>query len=406
MKRILLSTMILFLLGCAEDNPFKADPEVEWEGGGQHPHVEAVGTESGGMGTIQLSDVDPSRQGIQDAVWITFDKDMDDATFTASGFQMQETYPGTSTMTFENIDYDAQTRTVMLSGTFSDDTAYLLTIGAGALLDIVGLELDPNRNALYDGSPWDDDRFAFVAGTAVLTDITTPIVDNKAPNNGGKTELRPDIFVSFIDGPMDVSYLTLGNYSLVRTSDSASVPLQVVEATSTRIVARPVDSLDWGERYTVRLSSQIADSSGNMLDTNGDGYVWPDEPDLVWDFQMADDSTTSNMPPTLQQAFLMPGNQSVWISFEESLTGDYVEMDASTFIAGYIQVIDAQGSVPIDFRTVSDPSSVECVLQRAVQAPVTLYISASVADVNGNLFDGDNNGLGGTPGEDDWSGVL
>jgi len=406
MRTIATLATILLLLGCAEDNPFKADPEVQWEGGESHPHIEGIGTESGGMGSFLLSDLDPDVPGIQDAVMIEFDKTMDPSTIVSGAFQMEETFPGSGPVDLQDVQYYPEIRRAVLTATFSDDTGYLLTIPAGSVLDIAGMQMDPNRNAVYDGPPWDDVRGAFAAGAGQLPDISTPIIDNKVPNNGGKTDFLPDIWVSFIDGPMDVSDLTLNNFTLVRTSDSSEVPLQLLNASATMIIARPQDSLEYGTRYTVRLSAQLADSSGNSLDTNGDGYVWPDEPDLVWDFQMIDDSTTTSTPPTLGDATLMPGGLSVRIEFQESLTGDQVDMDETTFTASNIQLMDGEGSIPLDFETGADPSAVECLLQRQPAGPVTLYISCNVADEYGNLFDGDNNGLGGNPEEDDWWGVL
>lgn len=406
MKKIALITIALLLIGCIEDNPFRADPDVGSGGGNAHPHVTMAGTESGGPGSIQLSDLDPETAGIQDAIIIEFDKDMDPATITASSFQMVQTDPGSGSVAFESVDYYQETRTAVLSGTFTDDTAYLLTIPAGRVLDIAGKELDPNRNAVYDGSPWDDRLFVFVAGTAEVQDITSPVPVNQSPTGGGLSDRMPEISVSFFDGPMDLGGLTLNNFTLVRTSDSSSVPLELVNADPANITAVPVDSLAYGTRYTVRLSAGIADSSGNLLDSNGDGFVWPDEPDFVWDFQMEDDSLTSSTPPTLAEAALLPGNLTVRIEFEESLTGDFVEMDENTFTAATIQAMDALGSIPLSFETGADPSAVNCLLQRHPQGTVTLFISCYVADIDGNLFDGNNDGLGGTPEEDDWWGNL
>ncbi len=408
MKRITagIAVLLLLLLGCAQDNPFKADTVVEWEGGNEHPHIEVAGTESGGPGNFQFSDLDPERNGIQDAVILTFDKDIDPSTIAAASFEMIETDPGTGSVQFESISYYPEDRTAVLVGTFSDDTAYLLTVTAGSILDLPGNQLDPNHNALYDGAPWDDRLATFFTGSAVMRDITSPSINSNFPNTGNVGNLTPQPRVLFDNGPMNVSQLNLNNFTLVRTSDSSSVALQVVSATGSELVTVPVNDLSYGTRYTVRLSAQITDSAGNYLDTNNDGYVWPDEPDLVWDFQIIDDGTTHSTPPTLSQADLLPGNTSVRIEFEESLTGDDVVMDDATFIAANIQVTDDIGSIPIVFETGADPGAVNCLLQRIATGTVTLFISCNVADEYGNLFDGNNNGLGGTPGEDDWSGVL
>ena len=408
MKRITagISILLLLLLGCAQDNPFRAGSEVQWEGGNEHPHIDMVGTESGGFGSSQFSDLDPQRSGIQDAVILSFDKDIDPSTITAASFEMIETDPGSNPVQFESISYHPEDGTAILIGTFSDDTAYLLTVTAGSILDITGNELDPNHNALYDGSPWDDRLATFVAGSAAMRDITHPSIENHYPRTGGINNLRPNPRAYFTNGPIDVSLLNLNNFTLVRTSDSTSIDLEILAATGTEIYTVTVNDLSYGTRYTVRLSAQITDESGNLLDTNGDGYVWPNEPDFVWDFQLIDDSTTHGTPPTLSTAYLLPGNTSVRIEFEKSLTGDDVVMDDATFIAANIQVTDGNGSIPLTFETGADPGAVNCLFQRITTGTVTLFISCNVADENGNLFDGNKDGLGGTPGEDDWFGVL
>lgn len=408
MKRITagISILLLLLMGCVEDNPFKADTEVQWEGGNDHPHIDMVGTESGGFGSSQFSDLDPERNGIQDAVMLSFDKDIDPSTITAASFEMIETDPGTGPVQFESISYFPEDGTAILVGTFSDDTAYLLTVTAGSVLDITGNELDPNHNALYDGAPWDDRLLTFYAGSAVMRDIVSPSISGNFPNAGNVGNLTPQPRVLFVNGPMNVSQLNLNNFTMVRTSDSVSVALQLVSATGSQIVTQPVNELSYGTRYTLRLSAQITDDAGNYLDTNGDGYIWPDEPDLVWDFKITDDASTHTEPPAVDQATLMPGNTCVRIEFEKSLTGDYVVMDTATFIAANIQVIDSNGSIPILFETGADPSAVNCLLQRSTEGTATLFVSYEVADEYGNLLDSNHNGLGGTPGEDDYSGVL
>lgn len=407
MKRIItagLAILFLLLVGCVEDNPFKANPDTEWESGLTHPHITQSGTTSTTFGVYQFNDLNPDIEGIQDGIILLFDEDMDTETITASSFNLISTDPEGETIQFSSIEYNPEEKIVELWGTFSEETAYLLTVVAGGPKNLSGKELDPNHNALYDGSPWDNQLITFYTGTAEMRDITSPVINAHYPAGGGQSDLRPEITVDFQRGPMDVSQLNLENFTLVKTSDSTPVNLELSSATGNEIVATPVDDLEYGVRYTVRLSSQIADSSGNYLDTDSNGYIWPDEEDFIWDIQIEDNSNTHSMPPTVDQA--NHSSSTVEIKFEQSLTGDDVVMDETTFTSANIQITDDIGSIPLRFSTGIDPSEVFCLLQRVPVGTITVHVSCYVADQYGNLFDGNNDGLGGTPGVDDWSGVM
>ncbi|MCK4504046.1 MAG: Ig-like domain-containing protein [Candidatus Aegiribacteria sp.] len=399
-----LTILFLLLIGCAEDNPFKANPDAEWESGIDHPHIILAGTESNGFGNHQFTDLNPEIEGIQDAIILKFDEAMDAATIIASSFNLIPTDPEGALFQFDSIEYYPENETAVLSGTFSDDTAYLLTVIAGGTRNLVGKELDPNHNALYDGSPWDDRLITFVAGTAEMRDIISPVINSHYPVGGGQVNQNPEITIIFLQGPMDVSLLNLDNITLVRTSDSTAVSLELSSATENEIVVVPTDRLSYGTRYTIRQSAQVADSTGNYLDTDGNGYIWPDEADFVWDIQMEDDSNTNATPPTVAAAFKADNN--VVIEFEQSLTGNDVVMDEITYTGANIQISDDSGSIPLRFEGGSNPATVYCLLQRNYVGSLTVHVSCNVADQYGNLLDGNNDGLGGTPGEDDWSGVL
>ncbi len=403
MKRIAETALVLIIVltGCVEDNPFNAGSQNNWEGGGSYPHIVQQGTWSGGSGSHVLSDMDPDAAGVQDAMVLTFDQPMDPATLTAGDFVIESTTGIPATVTPDEIIYAPENGTVTLHATFQTETAYLLTAPAGASMSIAGKQLDANHNALYDGSPWDDSRFTFFNGSAVEADIIHPTINDHWPTGGGNTNQRPDITILFANGPMDVSMLTAENFYMVKTSDSSAVNAPVTIASAGQITIVPTSDLGWGERYTLRLRARVDDSAGNTLDVPPIPWVWPDEPDYTWDFQMDDDATSHKTPPTVSQAVLT--TDYVVVTFEESLTGNSVVMDTGSFNATNIQLYDDLGMIPLQYQASPAEDEVYCYPERPVGAGATIWISAYTLDQYGNPLDGNNDGLGGTPGEDDWS---
>ena len=397
----------LLCLACGEDNPFNANPDNYWEGGQSLPHVQMTGTGSGGMGSSQLADTDPATEGVQDAILVVFDQAMDPATMVGASLELAATTAGGAAPQVDGVSYYPSARRMEIQATFARETAYLLTLKAGSPTDLAGNPLDPNRNAQADGSPWDDALFTFRTGSAVERDITPPWIAQHVPGEaGGVTDPATPILIAFQEGPMDPASFTGDALRLLVTEDSSQVALEIDTVTAGQVLAIPNDSLTPGTRYTVVLSSAVTDTSGNYLDTNNDGFIWPDEPDYVWDFQMADDSTTNATPPTVARVSSeLP--MTFDVEFEESLTGEDVTMDASTLVPANLQCIDDNGQLPLEVGELGPGGDVvSCYMLREPAGQVTVVVTIGVKDTNGNPLDGNGNGLGGEPGVDDWTGTL
>ena len=408
MKKMITIAGLLALIaaGCGpEDNPFAADPDTGLQGGAALPVILRSGTLSGGPGSSVIEDIDPGTAGIQDGLTLDFNDVMDPSTIVASSFILESTTEGSPSISIDEIVYIEETESAVIYATFESETAYMLTVLADLVTDIAGNPVDANHNGIADGSPWDDARFTFHTGSAEETDITPPVVSANTPQGGGLNDPGTEITVEFENGPMDVSLLTTANMTIVRTSDSSAVSAELIGAGDDYITIRATSDLQWGERYTIRLSSEVADESGNLLDTNGDGFIWPDEPDFIWDIQMADDESTHKTPPTVENATLAIADGWILIEFIQSLTGEDVIMDEATIIQQNIQLTDNQGNVPLSFE-MSAGDEVYCFFQRPVSGSLTLWVSAMVQDEYGNYLDGNEDGLGGTPGVDDWSRVF
>lgn len=395
---------VLLTAACAEDNPFLADPDAGWESSADHPVLAAYGTLSGGFGTTSFSDMDPALEGIQDGILLKFDEPIDPATITEASFELVTTYPLSAPVEITTLLFFPGEKTAVLRCTFASESAYLLTVLAGGVTDLDDHPLDANHNGLYDGAPLDDLRLTFSTGSAPMADITSPVGDSSWPQGGGVESLQPEIALVFVKGPMDPAQLTLENFTVVRTSDGRPVELRVTVLESDRIYCVPVAPLDYGMRYTITMSAAITDVAGNLFDTNGDGWIWPDEQDRTWDFQTVDGGGTHATPPTVLSATLDDDSVLV-IEFRQSLTGRSVVMDPATFVAENIQCSDETGGIPLVFQPRIGGSGVVCFPQRAIVGAMMVHVSCAVADQYGNLLDGDGNGLGGTPGVDDWSGT-
>jgi hypothetical protein len=394
---------LMLVAGCAEDNPFVADPDAQWQGSADLPRLAGYGTLTGGLGTYSFTDMDRTLEGIQDGIMLRFDEPMDSTTITDASFELVMTSPVPGPVELTTILYFPGENTAILRGTFAEETAYMLTISAGAVTDLGGNALDANHNELFDGAPLDDQRLTFFTGSAQMADITSPSITASWPQGGGVESLQPEIALVFSDGPMEQSHLNLDNLTLVRTSDQSPVELRVTVLEDDRIYCTPVEPLANGTRYTITMVAGITDTAGNLFDTNNDGWIWPGEPDRTWDFQTVDNDTTHGTPPTVLSATL--DGDVVLIEFVQSLTGRSVVMDPATFIAANIQCMDDSGGIPLSFQPRLGGAGVVCLPQREIVGPMTVHVSCNVADQYGNLLDGNNNGLGGTPGEDDWSGT-
>jgi hypothetical protein len=400
-RHFALAALLLLWAACGvEDNPFGSDPDHQWQGGTGMPHVVSYWTETGGEGSHTLGDMDPGTEGMQDWIIVNFDQSMDPGTITSSGLLLQETWPSWKPVEITSVEYIPQLNRAIVRATFTADTGVMLTIPAGQAFDLGGNPLDPNRNGDEDGAPWDDTRMTLVAGAGIEYDITPPIVESHLPTGGYVASQLPEISIVISRGPLDPGTVSPADVLLLRTSDSSIVETSGFFADENGIRMTPASPLDWGERYTVVVTASAADYSGNTLDSNADGYLWPDEEDFVWDFKLQDDGSTHSNPPTV--AGMAWHDTWVLIEFYQSTTHEAVVMDAGTYTAANIQVMDQYGLVPASFDPQDNGRQVILYFDRTPSAPQHLWVSADVEDQYGNGLDGNEDGLGGTPGEDDW----
>jgi hypothetical protein len=174
-------------------------------------------------------------------------------------------------------------------------------------------------------------------------------------------------------------------------ADGNELPLDLVSLTPTALVVVPRDSLIFGRRYVVTLtSSQVkADYPAHtpeylkLLDAKGNG-AQASEPDFTWYF-----SVDTLVPPQVGQVQEIA--RGVQLDFSAL-------MDTASLGSGNVQVYDEDGFLPAEVhisRTPGNVTRIEYYFTRAAGQHLRVFVSHLVRDTNGLELDSNGNGIGG-----------
>ena len=406
-KALLLSVLLglvisLSMYGCKKgDNPLATNPDDSNTAGARNlATVESVTPANG-----------DSLGNLYGRVEIVFSHFMEENTVSTSNITILNTATNTE-VTNHSVAYDPLHRLAFVTvPEWSDNAAFLLRVTTGATNN-AGKPMDGDADNMEDGTPYDDFLTTFYTGTGwpALARISPPRISSHTPDTTGGV-LRNTLFtVSFANGPMDSLTLTTANFHLTKTATGAAVSIQRLGFTPNSVTFElPAgDLLDWGTRYTFTVDGgevkAFPDTTGEdtyllLLDSDGDG---PEEaePDFSWDFITVDTTGSSQgSPPRVVGVNEQPDHLAI------SFGGDPDEkMEITTFTQQNIRAFDNNGYIPGTFHNDLDSLGLRYFYDRPTSGfgTVSLLVSMQVTDIDGNLLDGNGNGVGGEPGLDDY----
>ncbi|MBI4725679.1 hypothetical protein HY768_00375 [candidate division TA06 bacterium] len=401
----LLAVALFLGAGCGKkDNPLEVSTAgLNTAKAGNLPAVSSV--------VIKTANGDTTVQ-----VEITFDNYMNSATIDSNNIKVYDAcHYQTMGAKSGKVSYDAVAKMAIFkpnTGGFAFDHAYLLVISAN-VTNKDGAHLDGNGNGTYDGTPYDDKLYAFQIGSGPLDSVRTtpPTVSSTTPADGQRVAMSTQIItVNFSNGPMDTLLLKpLSNYSLKRTDNNTTVPLYLRGVTAGSVslgINIPSDSLVVaGAKYEFRILGNTlkatADTTGVdsyllKLDTDENGAKAV-EPDYIVKFEPADTTTAEKYTYPQVNTYANAGDY-----YRMTFTK---KMDISTFTTANIMFMDGSGYLPGEIVPDLDSIGFRYYYKRTVSGTVAPYVHMETADKFGNLLDGNNNGIGGEEGLDNWPGV-
>lgn len=290
-----------------------------------------------------------------------------------------------------------------------DSAAFIIRVTTGAE-NLAGKPIDGDGDNIEDDSPYDDFLSTFYTGNglAALGRISPPTIPGHSPGIEGNVARNTQFTVNFANGPMDSATLDTVSFHLTKTATGVAIDIERVGFTANSVTfGLPLPNLlDWGTMYTFSIDGgqvkAFPDTTGEdtyllILDTDGDGPE-ENEPDYSWDF-VTQDTTGSSQGSPPQVVNVVPDPDHLHIHF--GLLPDE-RMDMTTFTPSNIRAFDNDGYIPAHFHNDLDSLGLRYFYNRATSGTISLFVSMHVQDVDGNLLDGDGDGVGGEPGQDDF----
>ena len=337
--------------------------------------------------------------GIQGKIEVTFSDYMNQASVTNLGnISLLNTTTGTAVASGITTEYFPDIRKLYIYiDPIPADGKYLLRLTAG-MVNTYGQPLDFDGDNDIDGA-YDDYLIPYWTQAANADTFVIPVqptVATFSPDTGATIVQQPFIAITFAGGPMDTFTLNTANITLANEGGSAQT-LNLISRNQTGVVLQPASALPTAANYRItvkcdairRLGDHATPAEYLKLDGNGDGPEAA-EPDLQSIFRVDDPAL-----PLHVISVTAIGTAGVLFTFEDLV-------DEATISQATIAVYDNAGFVPclpprIYTNGAGTQTLVEYYFQRTTGAGRNGWVSKDLKGQNGYFFDGDGNGIGGEP---------
>ncbi len=289
------------------------------------------------------------------------------------------------------ISWEGTEMTFTPNSDLSYSTRYYVNVTAQAM-DMAGLGLDGNVNGVWEDSPTDDYSWSFE--TIPEPDTTPPTITDVSPTGFNLTESQ--IIVVNFSEPVDTTTFTPCFSITPSVPGDLNYPSTIIHPAIDvlQLVFTPSVDLVSGINYTVTITSVVRDKYGHTLDGNGNG-IEEGSPidDYSWEFNVGG---IDDIGPTVLEN--TPTGSGVSIESDISIEfGEPMNMSSVEEFFSITPQIEGTLEWVLNTLTFSPAHDLE------EDTTYTVKVKANATDNNGNILDGDKDGIKeGTP-VDDYS---
>jgi len=204
---------------------------------------------------------------ISSSIYVNFSKPVNPATISPSSFYLsRESQPGVIVPAVVSVNPGNTGATLKPDALMDEDTRYEITV-TNDVTDVPGNPLDQEP-----GNPLDPFTAGFTTGGE---DTTPPCVIETQPGDGATNVPVGTSVTAIFQEPVLPASITSSTFIL--TGPGGTIPGQFTyEGGNATVVFHPTIELITSEDYTITLTSDITDASGNGLDGDCDGSTGPD----------------------------------------------------------------------------------------------------------------------------------
>ena len=415
MKKILSIMGVIILMTCSrKDIPLSPGKDIGSNVGEKEKVLPYVVSAFDFSGNYIFQDLDNNPDnGYQDVIRARFSERMDKNTINSENVKVYKLANGKIKGTISGtISYYEDLNMVEFTPSTgfenSDSINYMLFISS-KVKDINGNELDQNRNGINEGEHFDDyynANFRCPASNNIQPDFTPPRLFDYSPNYGeNDVSTTPKITLIIWGRDLDTTTIDINDIELKEYETQIKISCKIdsiirIPAFGYRIKFSTTTNLKFSKVYELVIKNEIKDSAGNYLDINHDGRQELGE-DTVIHFATQKENGEETEFPKVTSANLDMNLKLIKVRFNH-------EMNTSDFNFSNIKVFKQRFPYPQGFisgiirEDLDKKGFTYSLTEWDGNLPLHLFISYNLRDKDGFKLDGNDDGVGGIIGKDNY----